>query len=563
MMIRARKLAAAAAWIVLGCGGAIAQSAPQNAAPATAGTTPATASSQPAPDLRALSDALNALQAQVQALTSQINDLRMEEKNAREEARELRAELDQTKAQLASKMKEGEVVAASATPASAESPTASSSTQAAPVATDGAAIQSADSVDTQPQKQNVAERLDRLEENQQVEDGKITDQYQTKVESSSKYRVRLTGIALLNVYGYRGQVDNADFPAIAAPPDPLGATGSFGGSLRQSRIGLEVFGPDVWGAHTSANIQFDFAGGFAQTENGNTMGLIRLRTGTIRFDWANTSVIAGQDYLFFAPLQPTSLAQFAVPALSYTGNLWAWTPQVRVEHRFMLGHGQKISLSGGILDSQTGDFPGIGVDLYPSWGEQSNQPGYAARVAWSMPAFDKQLTLGFGVYYGRQFWGFGRYVNGWVATSDLTLPLGKRFEFSGEFYRGNAVGGFGGAIGQTVLISGDFGDMATEVDGLDSMGGWVQLKYRATPKLEFNAAFGDDSPFSHELRQYSSTPPTYNALLTKNIGPFANFIYNVKSNVMFSLEYRYLKTFSLDSGSNSAHHLNLAIGYVF
>ena len=48
------------------------------------------------------------------------------------------------------------------------------------------------------------------------------------------------------------------------------------------------------------------------------MGLVRLRTGTFRMDWADTSVIAGQDTLFFAPLAPTSIATLAVPALSYS-----------------------------------------------------------------------------------------------------------------------------------------------------------------------------------------------------------------------------------------------------
>ena len=38
------------------------------------------------------------------------------------------------------------------------------------------------------------------------------------------------------------------------------------------------------------------------------MGVLRLRTGIVRFDWADTSIVAGQDSLFFAPLVPTSLA---------------------------------------------------------------------------------------------------------------------------------------------------------------------------------------------------------------------------------------------------------------
>jgi len=42
------------------------------------------------------------------------------------------------------------------------------------------------------------------------------------------------------------------------------------------------------------------------------------------------------------------------------------------------------------------------------------------------------MTIGEGGYYGRQYWGFGRHVDGWVATTDLTLPLGKYFGFTGD-----------------------------------------------------------------------------------------------------------------------------------
>ena len=186
------------------------------------------------------------------------------------------------------------------------------------------------------------------------------------------------------------------------------------------------------------------------------MGLVRMRTATVRLDWTNTSIVAGQDRLFFAPLAPTSLATLATPALSYAGNLWGWTPQVRVEHRVVLSDASSLSFQGGILDSLTGDIPPDQFDRYPSWGEQSGQPAFAARVSWSHRMFGQDFTVGAGGYYGRQDWGFSRNVDGWAGTADLTLPLGKRFEFTGEFYRGRAVAGFGGGIGQSVLLNGPF-----------------------------------------------------------------------------------------------------------
>ena len=194
----------------------------------------------------------------------------------------------------------------------------------------------------------------------------------------------------------------------------------------------------------------------------------------------------------FCPIGTDLPGYTALPALSYTGNLWAWTPQVRVEHRFRFPDTSSIELQAGILDSLTGDTPedDTGNYRYPSWGEESGQPAYATRVAWSHRAFGQNLTVGMAGYYGRQNWGFGRDVDGWAGMTDVTLPLGKLFEFTGEFYRGRALAGLGGGIGQSVLLNGSFIAPATTFKGLDSMGGWAQLKWKARPNLEFNAALG-------------------------------------------------------------------------
>src|SRR5256885_10531584 len=81
-------------------------------------------------------------------------------------------------------------------------------------------------------------------------------------------------------------------------------------------------------------------------------------------------------------------------------------------------------------------------------------PAYAARVAWTGRTRGQQWTIGTGGLYARQFWGFGRNLDSWTSTVDLSLGLGRFFGFTGAFYRGRALGGFGGGIGQSVLFSG-------------------------------------------------------------------------------------------------------------
>jgi len=279
-------------------------------------------------------------------------------------------------------------------------------------------------------------------------------------------------------------------------------------------------------------------------------------------DWTNTSIVAGQDRLFFAPLAPTSLASLAVPALSYSGNLWAWTPQVRVEHKIALSESSHLMFQAGILDSLSGELP-VSQDRFPSWGEQSGQPAYAGRIAWTHRAFGQDLTVGFGGYYARQNFGLGRSVNGWASTFDVLLPLGKYFNLSGEFYRGAAVAGLGGGIGQSILTSGPFTDPATTIKGLDSMGGWVQLKFKPKTNFEINGAFGQDNPFAGELRRFPGSPSYFGESLARNLTPFVNFIYQPRSDVLFSVEYRRLQTYMLDSSANTANHVAASVGYIF
>ncbi len=507
-----------------------------------------------APDLRALADSVRALQMQVQSLNSQVRELRAAEEREHAEARALRSELNRATAKSVTAPSVAHDAYASAESPESTAPTATAAVAAAGPAPVGPTV-GADGA-------TLEQRVTKLEDDQELTDAKVLEQSQTKVESGSKYRVRLSGMVLLNAFETRGAVDNLDFPEIATAPEVPGTSGAFSGSLRQSQLGVEVFGPDVAGAHTSANVKFDFAGGQVDTENGAVMGIVRLRTGTVRMDWADTSVIAGQDAAFFAPLVPTSLASLAVPALSYSGNLWIWAPQVRVEHRVALPDDSSLLLQGGILDSLTGDYPDP-EDRVPSEGEQSGQPAYAARVAWSHHAFGRDVTIGFGGYYGRQNWGFGRGVDGWAGTTDVTIPLGKYFDFTGEFYRGRAVGGFGGGVGQSVVMSGAQSDPATVIRGLDSMGGWAQLKYRPKANFEVNFALGMDNPFAGELRNNPATEAIYGQLISRNFTPFVNFIYHARSNVLFSAEYRRLQTQNLDSSLETANQIGLSVGYIF
>jgi hypothetical protein len=366
----------------------------------------------------------------------------------------------------------------------------------------------------------------------------------------------------MNAFNNQGVVDNIDVPTLASYPNLLSG-GSTGATLRQSEVGLEVFGPTLAGARTSADIQLDFGGGAPVIPNGVTSGLLRLRTATMRMDWDRTSLIAGQDGLFISPQSPTSFASLIVPALAYSGNLWSWVPQIRAEHRLNFTEGSGLTLQGGVLDPLTGELPGLGFYRGASAGENSRAPGVGTRAAWSQRVFGRALILGVAGYYSRQNWGYGRELNGWVGSSDWQIPFTSWLTLTGEFYRGSAIGGLGGGIGRSVLFSGAPNNPATSVIPLNAIGGWTQVKVAPAPKLEFNAAAGQDNPYAKDLRFFPNPQSYLNPFISRNRAEFVNFVYRPRSDLLVSAEFRHLRTFEINGDSNTANHVNLAMGFLF
>jgi hypothetical protein len=505
--------------------------------------------SGPAPASSPADASVRELDSQVRELRAMIEQMRTENAQSRAEMRELRQELHDTRQLLAPL-----ATATNNTAPAAEAPSSSGTSAASPSTTASGTSTPA----------GLGSRIQKLEESTQLLGSKIDEQYQTKLETAGKYRVRLSGIVLMNAFRNVGASDNLDFPNYAQPPVP-GATSeaSFGATLRQTEIGLEIFGPNLAGARSSANVQLDFAGGFPSTPNGVNFGIVRMQTASLHLDWKNTSVIAGQDSLFISPLSPTSFASLATPAFAYAGNLWGWTPQIRVEHRFNLPNDQTVTLQGGILDNLDWEPPSSQYFRSATSGEQTGQPAYALRTAWSRPVFGHLLSFAVSGYYGRQNWSWDRYVDAWAGMTDWQIPILRRLTLSGEFYRGRAIGGLGAAIGQTILYGGDPSNPYTSIRGLNSAGGWSQLKLQLTPKLELNGVFAEDNAFANHVRGFASDANNFGTILGRNRGELGNLVYRPRSDLLLSAEFRRLHTFPVYNSGNVTNQINLSMGILF
>ena len=502
-----------------------AQEAPAAAAPTVSGET-----------------AIRDLQDQVRQLRSLVDEMRAENAQSRAEMHQLRQDLQSTRALL-------------------ERPASSSvgdNTQTATIPASGTATAS-----TIQSSSPIEERVQKLEESTSLIGSKIDEQYQTKVESASKYRARLHGIVLMNAFRNVGGSDDLDFPSYSQLVPPGSPQVTLGATLRQSEIGFEIFGPNIAGARTSADVQLDFAGGFARTGNGVDFGIVRVQNANLRFDWEKTSIVAGQDSLFISPFSPTSFASLATPAFAFAWNLWGWTPQVRVEHRFALSDQQTLTLQAGVLDNLDWEYPPSSFYRTAQAGEMAGQPAYAFRSSWSRPVREHPLSFGVAGYYGRQNWTWGRNVDAWAGMADWQIPILPRLALSGEFYRGRGIGGLGGAIGTSIVYGGDPTAPFSPIRALDTAGGWSQLKFQLTPKLELNGVFAEDDAFAGDVRGFAIDANNFGEILGRNQGVLGNVVFRPRSDLVLSAEYRRLHTFAVYDSDSITNQVNLSVGILF
>ncbi len=469
-------------------------------------------------------------------IRDELRDTRAELANAQRQIEELTTEVQRLREGLATRP---------------DGPRANSQSYASPADTPAASA---------PQRSTGTLSATQLQENQTLLQEQVEEQHQTKVESASKYRVKISGLVLMNAFSNRGAFDKADVPNRALSSYDYGSVGA---TLRQSVLALQVFGPDLAGAHTSANASVDFFGGFPQQPFGATAGIVRLRQASAHLDWSNTSVILGQETPFISPLSPTSYATIAEPALAWSGNLWAWTPQAVVERRFVTSEESYVSLSGGFLAPLTEDVPNYLQAGYIGPGERARRPAFGSRIGWHSQAFGDTVEFGLGGYASRLRYGIDHDVDSWAVTSYWQFPLGSHVQFSGEAYRGRAVGGLGGGIAQSIVYSGDPRLPAATFRPLNAAGGWAQLKLRPLARWETNFAFGQDNVFSRDLRWAPSLQGEYMTPLARNRAAFGNVIFHPRSNLLLSAEYRKIWTYGYVGPVSSGDQINLGAGVSF
>jgi hypothetical protein len=379
-----------------------------------------------------------------------------------------------------------------------------------------------------------------LAEKVAVNENRIAEQAQTKVEASQKLPIVLTGMVLFNSFLNGRANGGSEYPTIASITSNSTAGGA---TLSQSVVGLKFQGPQIFGGgQISGSAFLDAWGGTTSSLN----HLIRLRTATVQIDWKNTTVLVGQDKPIVSPREPNSLAQVAVSPLTGAGNLWLWSPQVRVDQRFAFGSQAGLTAQLGVYETSEpsyfargGDNTGIASTPRPALEgrfELWRKFGESARIEVAPGFHDSTSHAG----------GFSAPSH--LFTVDWLIQPVSKIQFTGMFFTGENAAGLGG-LRQGFTI---FNDIRAVPVG--ATGDWAQLSILATKRLTFNIFGGQENDNIANL---------LNGDIHTNSMYAGNAIYRLGSNVLLGAEVSQVRTnyFLLPSRLNN--HYDLSLAYLF
>lgn len=496
--------------------------------------------------LSAQTTSQTSLSQQIQKLTESMARIQAQVEQSQRQLDEMRRELTALQRQLA----QSESTAA---PPSSPAPASSSVTPSSAAATTAA--------------------IEDLRERQAMQESQIATHEQTKVESESKYPVKVTGLLLLNGFVNTSAVDMAATPTVALP-----GAGSTGASVRQTVLGFDARGPHLFGARSYADLRVDFDGNpqssnaatnYSGYYNANTT-LLRLRTVHAALQWEHTEAYFSLDRPIFSPDTPTSLTAVAMPPLAWSGNLWTWNPQAGVTQDIGFAGSRDVRLQAALID--VGDAPlspvisasGNITGMPTSTAEQSRWPGVEARVALlGSNLSDNGSRVGVGGYFAPHHISLGYNFDAWAATLDERLLLPAHLQLTGSFYRGLALGGLGGGAFKDFVYRLDADSGRYYFHALDDVGGWAQLKEKLNEQIELNAAFGLDDVFAGELRRYAVPGGAMYQNLARNRTYTGNVIYSPRAYLLFSLEYRHLESSPVVGLPAASDIIGLGAGYKF
>jgi hypothetical protein len=459
--------------------------------------------------------------------TPEINQILARLDKLETENRALAEQVQQLSSALAASRPEASGNAASGNGASGNGASANAAASAAPA--NAASGNAAADATASP---SVDERL-------AIQESRVEEQAQTKVEASEKFPISLTGMVLFNTYLNSRQGGGGEYPTAAAltsGPEAAGAT------LRQTVIGLVYHGPQTFlGGTVHGSIYMDFFTGGV-----NFNSTLRLRTGAISLDWKTRNVMVGIDKPIFNPREPASLAQVGVSPLTGAGNLWLWLPQARVEQDFAFNASTGVRAVTGVVE--THEASPYNTSPTPV-AVASARPGIEGRYEFYHKFDDdRRFEIATGFHASETHAG-GFSIPSEVLSFDWLFKPDKRVDLTGVFFTGQNVANLGtGSINEGYAV---YRNSALAIAG---RGAWSQFTVHTTRRLDLHLFSG---------LQYYESAVLGGGDVSRNIQYGANIFYHIAPNVIIGPEISQFRTLYLVNGIRLTNHYDLALAYLF
>lgn len=377
-----------------------------------------------------------------------------------------------------------------------------------------------------------AERLD-------VQENRTSELDQSKVGTSQRMPVTLTGMLLFNAFHNGGFGGTGQYPLAAQLNE---SASSAGASLRQTVIGLKFNGPNLpGGGKASGSAYFDFWGGTSAPSN----NLFRVRIATLDLAWKNTTITVGQDKPIVAPREPTSLAQVGLSPLSAAGNLWDWQPQIRVEQRFTLGEQTGLHLQTGVYETSEAYTASAPAALSGTLERQ--RPGYEARLLFYHGTDSRRIEIAPG-FHASSTHVAGQTVNSRLGTLDWLIKPSELITITGAMFTGTDDTPLGALRqGFTILPTG-------AAIPVHATGVWSQMAIFPANRFSLHFYGGEESNRAADLIANS---------VQRNLVYAGNIVYKLAPNVLASFETSQTRTDYIASGIRINNHYDLALAYLF
>ena len=329
-------------------------------------------------------------------------------------------------------------------------------------------------------------------------------------------------------------------------------TAQFNVSPGNTYLGVTAAPPRFGPVQLEAKFDMDFRSNAPYLNENAFLPLVRDLY--LQATWSRLSILIGQASDVISPRAATTLNFY--PLSFIPGDIGDYRPQIRVEWRQPVSDLFEIAFQGAIAQAvqtfqvggsvqatQTGlpDFQGhLGLAFgpeRPDGGPRLFECGVAGHVG------RRQVVL---TDTGAPPPGEVRQYGSWSFVADGSLRLGESTLIEGEYFIGQLLGDYSGAIFQTV-------DPVKKVP-IRARGGWVQVRQQLGTRWTLHAGFGTDDPFDQDLAT---------AERRTNQEVFGNALFRIIGGLRVGLELSWWATQWVDNPTATAFRVETAALFAF